>query len=164
MATIDWPDGLANSLQSAKRVERVGGYRESSLAAGPALVERFSDDTPTFFDVSFGFTRDQARGYDAWVELNDLHNSGEEFNFPVLIPDTNTRFQEVRWVDRPAQRNGQAGSSFVYTGRLLARSIVSTDLDNAAAVLTLAQISKYRDIDGAAELLDIAINISAPEV
>ena len=162
MANIDWPDGLINSLQSAKRVERGPGWRESPAASGPSFTERVSDDTPTFFDVAFKFTRAQARAFDAWLKFYDLQTTAEFFNFPVKIPDTNQLLQVVRFTGNVPQRTGQDGAAWTYTGRIMARSITSPDLDNAETILALAFISNYEDIDQAAEDLDIAINVNAP--
>ncbi len=162
MADVAWPVGLINSLESAKQVERGAGWRESPVASGPAFVERLSDDTPTFFDVGFRFTRSQARVFDAWLKFYDMQTSPVFFDFPVKIPDTNQEFQEVRFTGNVPQRTGQNGVAWTYTGRVMARSIISPDLDDPEMILTLGILSNYGDIDQYAEFLDIAINVAAP--
>ena len=104
MASIDWPAGLRNAIQSAKRVDRPGGFREVSVASGPAFVEPFSDDTPTFFDITLRFTRAEAATFEAWL-IQHRHNTlAPFFNFPIDIPNSTSPTQEVRFVDRPPQR------------------------------------------------------------
>ena len=164
MTDITWPNKLINSLESAKRVNRGAGWTESPVASGPSFVERYSDDEPTFFDVGFTFTRNQARVFDSWLQFHNMQTEAPFFNFPVKIPDTNQAFQVVRFVDNVPQRVSQNGDSFSYSGQIMARSISSPDLDYPEAILALFEITDNGDINQGAEFLDTAINISAPTV
>lgn len=164
MADIQWPAGLRNSIVAAKRVDRPGGFREVSVAAGPAFVEPFSDDTPTFFDVTFRFTRTEARVFDAWIFLHKHNTEAPFFDFPIVIPDSQNPEQEARFVGRPPQRVAQAQQTYTYQGRILVRQIASIDESNAAAVIQFGEVFNYVDIDESGKLLDTAINTNYPSV
>lgn len=162
MALIEWPKWLPTCETSTKRITTKQGFRTNEVLAGTPYVELVTTDTPTTFQVTFKFTRDQARAFDAWDSLNGLSKESGWVNFPIQIAEGLTN-QEVLVLERFAF-SGQENNVFNYTGALMARSIKSDDREYPEAILAMFECNQpCYSICEAGKLLDTAINVSWPE-
>ena len=136
MADLKWLDGLGGPQINGYSREEVVGFIENDLAAGPAFIEVFSDDTPQFHSVSYIFKRGDARRFEMWLRENKVKSRSPWFDGPIPTPDNTVETQECRFTaDGYPQLTGQSsGGTFTYSAKLLTRSIVNNDDDYATEV------------------------------
>lgn len=129
MAIIQWPDKLGGPKLAGYSREEVVGFRDSELAAGPAFVEIFSDDTPQFHNVQYLFKQDAARRFERWLRTNKVKSESPWFDGPIPTPDRSVKTQECRFTaDGYPQFTGISdGGVYSYSARLLTREIVNND-------------------------------------
>jgi len=123
---VNWPAMLPSCETEEKSREEIVGFVYSDLNSGPAFMQMISDDLPTFWDVSFKFTRKQARIFQMWLTENKHRTRPTWFNFPIQIESGLIADQEVRFVSYP-QATGQRGDLFTYSGRIMARAVDNID-------------------------------------
>lgn len=122
---LNWPNFLPSCETSTKSRNQPEGYKFSNVNSGPAFLEMVSDDNPTFWDITFKFTRDQARIFAIWLNQNNMRTMSPWFEFPIQIEEGLTT-QEVRFLSYP-QATGQDGNVFSYSAKIMSRDIVSKD-------------------------------------
>tara|TARA_R110000782_G_scaffold113250_3_gene203272 strand:+ start:2155 stop:2526 length:372 start_codon:yes stop_codon:yes gene_type:complete len=122
----------------------------------------FSDDNPTFWDITFKFTRDQARIFTIWLNQNKMRTMSPWFEFPIQIEEGLTT-QEVRFLSYP-QASGQDGNAFSYSARIIARAIASKDADCPEGVVYIATSKNCNTpFDEAANCFVGALELGWPE-
>ena len=161
--SIEWPDGLRGCITTAKSRSQTVGFRDAAVSSGPAYVELVTNDAPTTWSVQFKFNRGEARGFSAWLSLNSIRfESPWISNFPIKIEEGLAE-HKVRFLsDGYPQLTSENGKVFTYSATIIAREIKSEDNLYPEAVLGLSEMNCYK-YDWASNILDIAINVSAPE-
>lgn len=121
----DWPSILPSCETASKSRNQPQGYKFNDVNSGPPFQELFTSDLPTFWDVTFKFTRDNARIFIMWLNQNNYRENASWFKFPIQLEEGLTT-QEVRFLTYP-QATGQNGDAFSYSAKIMARDIVSKD-------------------------------------
>jgi len=162
MTIATWPNHLRSCVTSSKSRQQTQGFTVSDVQVGPPFVELITEDTPTFYDVSFKFNRSEARAFRAWQKINNFTNAGGWFYLPIQIEEGLTT-QEVLLLPPGFQCTGQENNVFSYTASVMTRQEQATDDQYPESILGLFENNPRSDLTEAANLLDIAINESLPE-
>jgi|GEM_PF-2415072 len=159
MAVIQWPANLRGPLVSGYSRQEVVGFRENDLAAGPAFVEPFSEDTPQFHDVTYMFKSGDARRFQLWLRENKIKSHSPFFDGPLITEDRSIALQECRYTsDGYPQLTGKSvGGMFTYSARVITREIVNGD-DAYTTELEALWGVNCGDIDLGGSLLDEGLN------
>ena len=162
MTIATWPKNLRSCVTSSKRRNKTPGFITSDVQAGPPFTQLVTEDTPTIYDVSFTFNRSEARAFKAWQAINNFANAGGWFYLPIQIEEGLTT-QEVMLLPPGFQFTGQQNNIFKYTANVMCREEKADDNEFPESILAIFENNPCADMDDAANLLDIAINISLPE-
>lgn len=159
MANITWPEKLRGPLVSGYSREEVAGFRENPLASGPAWVEPFSEDTPSFHNIQYLMRAGDARRFQIWLREHKMKTYAPWFDGPLITEDNSIDVQECRYTaDGYPQLTGKTiGGLFTYSARIITRSIVNRDDLYAEAVSTMWFVS-CGDINLGTSLLDEGLN------
>jgi len=159
MTTISWPEKLRGPLVAGYSREEAVGFRESPVAAGPSFVEPFTDDAPTFHNVTYQFKEGDARRFQLWLKQNKFRFLSPWFNGPIINEERRESTVECRFTaDGYPQLQGKTiGGIYTYAARLLTRNVQSTDLDYATEVDAM-WATNCGDIDLGSSLLDEGLN------
>lgn len=155
MADIQWPTDLRGPLVSGYNREEVAGFRENNLAAGPAFVEPFSEDTPQFHNITYQFKNGDARRFQLWLRENKVKYLSPWFDGPLITEDRSIALQECRFTSDgyPQLQSKSNGGIWTYSARIITREIVNGD-DAYATELEALWGVNCSDIDLGASLLD----------
>ncbi len=156
-ATITWPENLRPALRASKSRQETVGFRESPVTSGPSFVEPLSEDNPEFYDVSFIFTPQEARVFQAWLRVHRMKTLAPFFMFPIVIEDPNVDNQEARFTVDGYPQLTSNNSLFTYSARLLIRNVESLDLENDEFILKLGIATGNRPTSFSSDL-DILLN------
>jgi len=159
MAVIQWPDKLRGPLVAGFSREEVVGFRENELASGPAFIEPFSEDTPSFHNITYLFNNGDARRFQIWLREHKFKFLSPFFDGPLITEDDSVDTQECRYTaDGYPQFTGKTvGGLYSYSARVLTRSIVNNDDAYAESVSTLWYVF-CTDTNNGASLLDQGMN------
>ena len=159
MAAIQWPVNLRGPLISGYSREEVVGFRENNLAAGPAFVEPFSEDTPQFHNITYIFKSGDARIFQLWLRDNKVKFLSPFFDGPLLTEDRSILLQECRYTsDGYPQLTGVSiGGVHTYSARLITRELVNGDDAYATELEALWGVNNG-DINLGGSLLDEGLN------
>jgi hypothetical protein len=161
MTSPVWPKHLRSCVTSSKQRNRVAGFETSEVQAGPAFTRLVTEDTPTIYDVSFTFNRDEARAFRSWQVINNFANVGGWFYLPIQIEEGLTT-QYVMLLPPGFQCTGQNNNVFNYSASVVARKEESEDDKFPNAILAMFENNPCSSIEDSGKLFDIAINISLP--
>ena len=158
MATISWPANLRGPLISSYSREEVVGFRENNVAAGPAFIEIFSEDTPQFHNVTYQFKSGDARLFQVWLRENKVKSHSPFFDGPIVTEDQSVETQECRFTadGYPQLQSKSIGGIYTYSARLLTREIVNNDDAYAETLETIHGLS-CGNIDYGASQLDLGL-------
>ena len=161
MTSPSWPKHLRSCITSSKQRNRIKGFETSDVQAGPPFTQLITEDTPTIYDVSFQFNRDEARAFRSWQVINNFANAGGWFYLPIQIEEGLTN-QHVMLIGSGFQCTGQDNNVFSYSATVIVRQEESEDDKFPDAILAMFENNPCSDIETAGNLFDIAINLSLP--
>lgn len=122
---LDWPDQLSSCVTASKSRSQPEGYVFNNVNSGAPWAQIVTDTLPTFWDVTFVFSRDDARLFTIWLHKNEFRYGFKWFDFPVQLEQGLTT-QEVGFLSYP-QNSSQNGGVFTYTAKLIARDVITED-------------------------------------
>ena len=159
MTTLNWLNGLPGPQVSSFSTSEVVGFKESPLAAGPAFIEVFSEDTPQFHNVTYLFKSGDARRFKMWLRANKFKSHSPWFNGPIITEDRSVETQVCRYTAEgfPQFKGVTIGGLHSYSAKLLTREIVNNDDDYAESIDAM-WYANNGDIDNGASLLDEGLN------
>jgi len=159
MAVIQWPANLRGPLVAGYSREEVVGFRENNLAAGPAFVEVFSEDTPQFHNFTYQFKSGDARRFKLWLREHKMRAYAPWFDGPLITEDRSIELQECRYTSDgyPQFQGRTVGGIHTYTARVITREIVNGD-DAYATELEAIWGVNCGDIDLGGSLFDEGMN------
>jgi hypothetical protein len=159
MAEIQWPAGLRGPTIAGYSREEIPGFREHNLAAGPAFVEPFSEDTPQFHNLTYQFKSGDARRFQRWLRENKIKFLSPFFDGPILSEDRSVELQECRYTSDgyPQLQSVSIGGIHTYSARVITREIVNGD-DAYATELDALWGVNCGDINLGGSLLDEGLN------
>lgn len=158
MTTPTWPKYLPYA--NATRTE-TQGWVTTAVNAGPGYYELVTDDVGSTYDVTWKFSRDQARAFREWQKINRFQIIGGYFYLPIKLEEGITT-QLVRIIDDGIQPSGSDGMVYTYKATVFCREENASDDDFPEAILAMFE-NNCGQVSKGGNLLDIAINISWPE-
>lgn len=161
MTIATWPKHLRSCITSSKQRNKTAGFITSDVQSGPPFTQLITEDTPTIYDVSFTFNRNEARAFRAWQTINNFANAGGWFYLPIQIEEGLTT-QEVMLLPPGFQCTNQNNNIFSYSASVIVRQEVATDDEFPESILAMFENNPCSDIEKAGNLFDIAINLSLP--
>ena len=158
----NWPDILPSCETASKSRSQPDGFKFNNVNSGPPFLEMFSEDLPTFWDITFKFRRDHARIFMIWLKQNEMRTKSPWFEFPIQLEEGLTT-QEVRFLSFP-QLTGQNGDAFSYSAKIMARALTSCDEEcPEGTVYIITNKNCNQSFDKSAGCFDDALNLGWPE-
>lgn len=157
-----FPKNMPLAVTSSKRIQSQQGWATYQPMSGPTFYTQVTDDIAVTFDVELQFKADAALAFDDWILLNGFNRSGGWFYFDIDYPEGLVT-QEVMLIDNGIQRTGQNGKVYSYSMSFKARKENRPQLEVPGMNLAMYENNPCVSIEKAANLLDIAINVSWPE-
>ncbi len=127
-------------------------------ASGSYFVQINSDDSPTYFNLSFIFERESAMVFRAWLLRNnkDLLN-GAQFEIDLSTESGDTTQVASFTQDGIPQYTGETTNLVYYSAKILVRRFFEPITGNEDLILGVAEL-------GGANLLDVIVNIDMPRI
>jgi len=159
MSTISWPEKLRGPLVSTYSREEVVGFRENPLAAGPSVIEPFSEDTPQFHNITYQMKQGDARRFQMWLREHKFKTYSPWFNGPIITEDNGQSVQECRYTSSgyPQLTGKSIGGLFSYSAQIITRQLTNGDDAYAESVSTMWFVNNG-DINLGISLLDEGLN------
>jgi hypothetical protein len=157
----DWPSVLPSCETQTKSRNQPEGFKLNNVTQSAIRQEFFSSDLPTVWDVTFKFTRENARLFTFWLAENGLRNQSKWFKFPIQLEE-GLATQDVRFLDYP-QATGHDGDAFSYSAKIMSSDIVSKDKEcPEGAIYIIMNKNCNTTFAKAAQCFDDAFNIGWP--
>lgn len=151
-----YPLTIRTILRANKARQQPPAFRNAEPRRGYAYSQATGTDTPVIWDVSFRFTAAEALIFQLWVE--EIINRGvDEFTLPIRT-EFGTLTHTCRFLDDSLLPTTEAGETFGYTAKIMARAKVIPDGYREAAelIVTLPAWTEW------AELLDTTMSAEMP--
>lgn len=163
MATVDFPSFLRPMIKASKSREQAAAFRQSNPFSGEPYIESLTDDTPVIYDCQFKFGGRDKSVFWQWFNDPDYCDKGRAaFNMPISVEGGDMVMQECRFLaNGTPQLISEDAGVFTYSARIIVRQLQDPDNGYAAELIALGELGG--DIEQTLYLLDLGINITAPE-
>lgn len=153
-----YPSYLRGPLEASLSTDETARFQSSEPASGPYFAQIISDDSPTYYNLTFVFEYQYHLAFRAWLRQDNFAiMSGAQFEM-ILSTEDGEVMQVCSFTpDGIPQRTKFEGNNIYYQARIIVRKLNEPTLGQEDLILGLLELGNFAT-------LDIIVNVDMPKM